>query len=156
MLIMFGRTKDAHETRPSGVWSKTGTLRERRTDYLRTDRLRSCIGTPDQTTQCNFVSRDVDRASVSRTSLSVSFDVTLRRENVVEGSFAELGGYERETERERGGDPGREPMFCFFLVQTIRPQTVLCEPYDEDIRGTRRPPKNFGRPRSCQEVVVAC
>lgn len=32
--------------------------------------------------------------------------------------------------------------------------SILCGPYDVDKRGTKRPPKNFGRPRSCQEVVL--
>ncbi|KYN43649.1 hypothetical protein ALC56_01911 [Trachymyrmex septentrionalis] len=45
-----------------------------------------------------------------------------------------------------------EPVFSFSGYKTT--ETVLCEPYDEDIRGTRRPPKNFGRLHSCQEVVL--
>ncbi|KYN11729.1 hypothetical protein ALC57_16128 [Trachymyrmex cornetzi] len=79
-------------------------------DSLRTDRLRSCIGTPKQ-------------------------------QNII---F--IGGIlEREW---RSG----EPIFSFSGYKTT--ETVLCEPYDEDIRGTRRPPKNFGRLHSCQEVVL--
>jgi hypothetical protein len=42
----------------------------------------------------------------------------------------------------------------FFSEYDHRDSMVLCGPYDVDKRGTKRPPKNFGRPRSCQEVVL--
>lgn len=45
LLITFGRTKDAHETRPSGVWSETGDIAGMENGlgghYVRTDRLLS-------------------------------------------------------------------------------------------------------------------
>ncbi|KYN06551.1 hypothetical protein ALC62_02630 [Cyphomyrmex costatus] len=91
-------------------------------DSLRTDRLRSCIGTPKQ--QSFWSSKYIINNFCTKG----------------------IGGIlEREW---RSG----ELIFSFSGYKTT--ETVLCEPYDEDIRGTRRPPKNFGRLHSCQEVVL--